>query len=140
MAIQWADSFSRYGVGNATRDRMRDGLPYNNWESKSQIDPDPLAAANGERCCYLHNVPENNACGQNRIALPTPTAGTVGVAARYWFPSFTHVSDARIVAAFMPLNPASNNYPDNLLASCRVESNGALSIISGVNGGYSLYG
>lgn len=135
MTVQWADDFSRYGLDDPSRDRMKDGLPYNNWVSRCRADPDPLAV--GERVCFFSNGYDNNSCAENRIALPTPTNGTVGIAARYWFPSFGGGGNQRGIAVFMPLTPNSANYPDNILASVRVEANGAISIVGGLRGEYA---
>lgn len=127
MAIQWADSFSRYGTGSTSDDRMRDGLPYNNWLSSCVDDPDPVAAANGERAILLNNGGSNNPLADNRIALPSPTAGTVGVCARYFFNAFNSGGARQAVATYATaaLLP---------LATCHVEPNGALTIRNGRTG------
>lgn len=127
MAIQWADSFSRYGTGSASNTAMKDGLPYNNWLSQAVTDPDPAAAAAGERCVLLNSGLNNDPLTENRIALRTPSAGTVGVAARYWFNSFGSGTARRCIAVF------ANNTP-TALVSCRVEANGALTIVEGLTG------
>jgi hypothetical protein len=125
MSIQWADDFGRYGIGSASDDRMRDGLPYNNWITQCVADPDPLAT--GERCVFIDNGTNNNPLNENRIALPTPYAGTVGVAARNWFYGFNSGSIRQCVAIFAAIDLTP-------LACCHVEPNGALTIRNGRTG------
>lgn len=127
MSIQWADNFGRYGTGGASNTAMRDGLPYNNWLSQCAADPDPLAAAAGERCCILDSGLDASPTAENRIAIPTPHAGKVGVAARFWFTSFGAGNARRVCAVFI-------NVGLTVLASCQVEPNGALRIVDGFSG------
>lgn len=123
MAYQWADSFSRYGTGGASNTAMRDGLPYNNWISNCIVDPDPIGAAAGERCIAIDNgTTFNNPLMENRIALPTPTAATIGFCARYWFSEFHENKPVIAVWATVDLTP---------LAYVVVEQNGAVSIRNG---------
>jgi hypothetical protein len=122
MAIQWADSFARYGTGGGSNTPMRDGLPYNNWLSTCIVDPDPLAPT--ERCVQINDGIDNNPLTENRIALPAPTAGTVGFCARYWFPSFGSGSGREVIAVWATVAPA-------VLAYVRTNPNGAISIESG---------
>lgn len=122
MAIQWADSFARYGLSTSTP--MRDGLPYNNWLSTCIVDPDPLAAAQGERCLNINQGLNNNPLAENRIAIPAPTAGTVGLCARYWFTTFGSGNSRKCVAvwATVALSP---------LAYVVINSNGSVQILNG---------
>jgi len=125
MAIQWADNFGRYGTGATSDDFMRDGLPYNNWISQCIADPDPLAPT--ERCCQIANGISNNPLVSNRIALPSPTSGTIGVAARYWFTAFNSTTSRQCIAVFADIAA-------NPLACCHVEANGALTIRNTLTG------
>lgn len=122
MSIQWADDFGRYGTGGASIGPLSDGLPYNNWVSEVSADPDPLAI--GERCIFLYNGLNNNPLFNNRIALPTPHTGTVGVAARFWVPAFNPDTTRQCMAVFATVGLAP-------LAYCHVEPNGALTIANG---------
>lgn len=126
MAIQWADSFSRYGISNSST-RMRDGLPYNNWLSDCIVDPDPLAAANGERCIAISNGIENNPLIENRIALPTPTSGTVGWCSRIWFGSLPTATNDRPSIVFYTVGGTA-------LGCLKIEPNGAYSLYNALNG------
>lgn len=137
MTIQWADDFSRYGTGSTSNTRMKDGLPYNNWEGQCFVDPDPVEAAKGLRVAGLVDAINNNGYVGNRIALTTPTAGTVGVTGRYWFNEFTGSGFQHCIAAWAPLNPNNANYPDNIYATVAVENNGAISIRGGSRGEYA---
>lgn len=125
MTIQWADNFGRYGIGALSDDRMRDGLPYNNWGSACIADPDPLAPT--ERCCQISNGLNNNPLADNRIALPAPRSGTVGLASRYWFTAFNSGTSRQCVAVFADVAAAP-------LACCHVEANGALTIRNTLTG------
>lgn len=121
MAIQWADDFTRYGTSTASNTAMKDGLPYNNWLGECIADPDPLAS--GSRCATtLQN--SINVLTENRIALPTTHAGTVGVAGRYWFPEIGNGADRQNICWYSTATPTS-------LARLSVEANGALSIYDG---------
>lgn len=124
MAIQWADSFSRYGVGGGSGTAMRDGLPYNNWISDCSVDPDPLGAAAGERCVFINDGVNNNPLVENRIALPTPTTATVGLAARFWFPAFNSGDGRQVITIWA-------NVGLGQLAYVMVEPNGAIMIANG---------
>lgn len=119
MSIQWADNFGRYGTGAGSNTAMKDGLPYNNWKSTCIADPDPLAV--GERCCDWDQGYNNQITADNRIALPNPTAGKVGVAARYWFDAFGSGSSRQSFAFFYTAALVR-------LANCYVEPNGAITI------------
>lgn len=125
MAIQWADSFSRYGTGSASTTAMRDGLPYNNWISTCVTDPDPLAV--GERACLINTGLFNNPLGENRIALPSFVTGVVAICSRYWFNAFGSGNNRRCVAVFTDNTPTA-------IASVIVESNGAISLYNGLTG------
>lgn len=125
MSVQWADNFGRYGVGGASTTAMRDGLPYNNWLSQCIADPDPLAPT--ERCISVNQGLDNNPMAENRIAMPTPHAGKVGLAARYWFTEFG-AGNARQAIAFFYTAALS------ALASCHIEPNGAITIREGISG------
>lgn len=125
MSVQWADNFGRYGTGGASNTAMRDGLPYNNWESTCVADPDPLAPT--ERCCQIQNGLSNNPLVNSRIALPSPYTGVVGLAARYWLTSLNGGNGRRCIATFT----------DNSItpyAACIVEANGAVSLVEGIDG------
>jgi hypothetical protein len=125
MSMQWADNFGRYGLGALSDDAMRDGLPYNNWISQCVADPDPLLPS--ERCCDIRNGINNNPLVENRIALPSPTNGTIGIGARYWFTAFNAGNARQCIAVFADIGAAP-------LASCHVEANGALSIRNTLSG------
>lgn len=124
MAIQWADDFTRYGLGGDSTTKMRDGLPYNNWLSQCIADPDPVAAAAGSQCIAIDDGLDNNPLTENRIALPSPTAATVGFAARYWFTSFGSSSGRQVLVNWVTVGLAR-------LASVQVDTNGALRIVNG---------
>lgn len=124
MTIQWADDFTRYGLGSDSAIKMRDGLPYNNWISQCIADPDPVAAAAGSRAIYIDDGLNNNPLVENRIALPNPTAGTVGFAARYWFTSFGSGSGRQVLVNWVTVGLSR-------LASVQVDTNGALRIVDG---------
>lgn len=124
MTIQWADDFTRYGLGPGSGTKMQDGLPYNNWISNCDVDPDPVAAAAGGRCIVIYDGINNNPLTENRIALPNPTAGTVGFAARYWFTSFGSDSGRQVLVNWVTVGLAR-------LASVQVDTNGALRIVNG---------
>lgn len=125
MSVQWADNFGRYGTGGASTTAMADGLPYNNWISTCAADPDPLAPT--ERCCVLNQGINNSPMAENRIALPSPSAGQVGFAARYWFDGFGAGNSRQAVAAFYTVGLSP-------LACCHVEANGALTLRNGFEG------
>ena len=125
MSVQWADNFGRYGTGGSSNTPMRDGLPYNNWLSSCSDDPDPFAV--GERCCFINDGFDNNPLVENRIALPSPHAGMVGFAARYWFTGFGVANSRQAVAVFFKVDLTP-------LACCHVEPNGALTIRDGIAG------
>lgn len=125
MALQWADNFGRYGTGATSDDAMRDGLPYNNWVSQCFADPDPLAPT--ERCCRIESGIDNNPMTENRIALPAPSAGLVGIGARYWFNAFNSGAARQCIAVFADVTASP-------LACCHVEANGALTITNGLGG------
>lgn len=125
MSVQWADNFGRYGTGAASNTAMRDGLPYNNWLTQCAADPDPLAPT--ERCINLSQGLDNNPMAQNRIALPTPHAGKVGLAARYWFTEFGAGNARQAIALFYTAALSA-------LATCHIEPNGAITIREGVTG------
>lgn len=133
MAIQWADDFSRYGTGADSNTRMKDGLPYNNWLGECVADPD----GSGKLCFALSNPVSNNAYSEGRIALPSPSAGEVGLTGRYWFPDFPSGGAQRCIASWTPLDPDNHNYPDNIYATVSVESNGAIAIRGGSRTEYS---
>lgn len=127
MTMQWADDFTRYGTGNASNTAMRDGLPYNNWLSRCIVDPDPVAAAAGGRCITIINGNNNWPLDENRIALPTPAAGTVGWCSRIWYVEFpSSVADHPCIA-FFKLN-------GDALACLKIEANGAYSLYEELNG------
>lgn len=128
MTIQWADDFSRYGTGDSSAAKMRDGLPYNNWNGECIVDPDPLAAAKGEFCCALQSSLNNNPTVTDRIALPTPHAGIVGIAGRYWLQSFASGGDRRTIALWGKLSITDN---DGVYATVVVEPNGSVSLYDG---------
>jgi hypothetical protein len=87
MAVQWADDFTRYGLGGAGRDRMLDGLVYGilggAGGSGIVVDPDPTAPA-GSRA---YNIGTFGSQFNNdmRVVLPNPVTTTLGVASRVWF-------------------------------------------------------
>jgi hypothetical protein len=127
MAIQWADSFQRYGTGVPSNTAMRDGLPYNNWLGQCQDDPDPVSLANGEKVVSILNGVDNNPLVEGRIALPTPVNGVVGIAARYWLTSTPGGNARRVIATFTTAVPVP-------IVSVVVETNGALSIYNSIIG------
>lgn len=130
MAIQWADDFTRYGTGSGGLTAMQDGLPYTNWLSRPVADPDPLAT--GSRCISIDTTgANNNPYVSNYISVPTPTAGTVGVASRYWFTGFGSGSSRQVLAAWLTVGLTG-------LASLIVEPTGALTIRTGVHPGTDI--
>lgn len=130
MTVQWADNFGRYGLAAAGNTAMRDGLPYTNWLSEPIADPDPLAV--GERCLVIDTTgANNNPYVSNYISLPSPTAGTIGIAARYWFTGFGVDVSRQVLAAWLTVVSGG-------LASLIVEATGALTIRSGVHPGVDI--
>lgn len=127
MAVQWADNFGRYGIGAGSGTKMKDGLPYNNWLSDCIVDPDPLAAANGERCLAVNNGLTNNPLIENRIALPTPTAGLVGWCHRVWHGNMPSGTSDRPSVVFYTVAGTA-------LACMKLEPNGAYSLYNALNG------
>lgn len=131
MAIQWADSFSRYGVTTSTaagNTYMRDGLPYLNWEQPVLVDPDPLAAAKGERAVYMRSSGGNDFYNYNYIALPTPINGVIGVNCRMWFSRMGGGEQRNCVALFMN---NSGSGVGSFMAYVLTEINGAISLYKG---------
>ena len=92
MSIQWADDFSRYGVGDAGRLNMLDGLPYAIIsDGGPTTDPDATLPA-GSRCFKVGRSNGNGWFNDNRTALPSPTTGVLGVVARFWLPTLPNSS------------------------------------------------
>lgn len=88
MSIQWADDFSRYGTGSASRTAMLDGLPYANIATIGTLDrgtvqPDPSPTVSG-RAFLLPAGAAGSWQNQFRIALPTVISGTGRVLCRLW--------------------------------------------------------
>jgi hypothetical protein len=121
MAIQWADDFTRYGLGNSAL-RMLDGLPYASFGGTgTQVvvnDPDPNNPEG--RAFQVPAVPVTNRWREDcRIALPIPTTQKVGVAFRMWLTQLAAVPQAR--QEVLAFRSTSDN-----LASFRVEQNGSI--------------
>lgn len=130
MAIQWADDFTRYGLSSAGNTAMKDGLPYTNWLSVPVADPDPLAV--GSRCIQIETGgADNNPYAENYISLPTPSAGVIGIASRYWMTGFGAGALRQVLAAWLTVSLGG-------LASLIVEPTGALTIRTGVHPGTDI--
>lgn len=126
MAIQWADDFSRYGLGANGRSAMLDGLPYAILAGSTEItaSPDPLDT---ERTLRIGD--ELNLFGREcRIALPTVVSGTLGTCLRGWL----NVLPASAIErpAIIGYQRADGEYVVYLL----VEQNGALTVFGRVGG------
>lgn len=126
MAIQWADNFSRYGTGSASRTAMLDGLPYASigdnpsGNGRCITDPDPLVPS-GSRCFRLGTL-SNDWSDDFRVALPSPSSGVHGVAFRVWMNNLPVSTEGRQnIVAFMTVAGV-------VLAKVRVEQNGSLTV------------
>lgn len=129
MAIQWADDFSRYGTGNASRTAMLDGLPYSNVVASGgywvQPDPDPLII--GGRA-FEHGNGGTSWWTHFRVALPTVISGVARAALRFW-PTELPTSAARRMSPI-----GWQNVSGDVLAMLVIEQNGAISVSGRVTG------
>lgn len=124
MAIQWADDFSRYGVGSASRTAMLDGLPYavignTGGGGEIVVDPDPNVI--GGRAFSI-GPPDLT------IALPNVVTGTVGVVSRYWLNSLP-VSDTSSPDTFILRTVSAVD-----IIAMRTRTNGSIQIRGRVAG------
>jgi Concanavalin A-like lectin/glucanases superfamily len=130
MAIQWADDFSRYGTGEASRVAMLDGLPYAALGATDAgecvTDPDPLAT--GSQRAYELGYNGNNPFADCRLALPTVVTGTIGVVVRSWLAALPSGGAER------PLVIVIQNDEGNSIVYSRVESNGSITVSGRVGG------
>lgn len=128
MAIQWADDFTRYGVGDQSRGHMLEGLPYASLGSLGSTgfvtdDPDP----NESGLAYLIGGNGNDWWRDMRIALPTVVAaGTLGVAARMWIGTLPATTTDRPTLIHFQNGAATR------IVYIRVELNGSIQIIARV--------
>jgi len=131
MAIQWADDFSRYGTGTASRTAMLDGLPYaiirgNTTEGFVVADPDP----NGDGSpVFRVGASTNNWETDFRIALPTVSDGEIGVLFRAWFSNLP-AGGGGDRPAFVGIQNAGGNY----ILYLRIEPNGSVTTHGRVGG------
>ena len=129
MAIQWADDFSRYGTGDASRFAMLDGLPYVNIASASGnrgeviADPDPSVTGRAFR------LPPGGPTWQNqfRIALPTVISTTGRIACRLWQSQLATSSSERPAIGFL----RGDNNP---VVYMLIEQNGSITVRGRVAG------
>ena len=130
MAIQWADNFTRYGLGSGSNTAMLSGLPYSALDRGGSggdcvRDPDLLLpdTARAFRVGFSGNYIDSF-----RIALPTPLiAGeTIGMLARYWLSELPPGNNQRTcISEFCLLDPRDRR------VRVVVEPNGALAAYSG---------
>jgi len=129
MAIQWADDFSRYGTGDASRFAMLDGLPYVNIASATGnrgeviADPDPSVTGRAFR------LPPGGPTWQNqfRIALPTVISTTGRIACRLWQSQLATSSSERPAIGFL----RGDNNP---VVYMLIEQNGSITVRGRVAG------
>lgn len=133
MAIQWADDFTRYGTGSASRLRMLEGLPYAQIQTgagtrgtvAADIDPSNI----GGRAFNLAETASGLATGAFRLALPAPVgAETLGICWRGWLEELPQ-DTASIPVLFGMLN----NTPEYIVRAS-VQLNGAITIQGRVSG------
>lgn len=122
--IQWADDFSRYGTGSGSTTAMLDGLPYANLSTGSEntgavADPDPNVSG---RCLRIRTGGQNDFRLDCRVALPSPTAGLIGVVARFWLPSLPATQNTR--PSLIQLSTVSNSK----IAQLIVNQNGSITV------------
>jgi hypothetical protein len=130
MSIQWADDFSRYGTGGASRTAMLEGLPYSNIGSGIQgrgevvADPDPNESG---RAFML--PPGTSGVWQNqfRIALPTVISATGRIACRLWQANLPNDNFERPTISFLRGDNA-------LVAYMLIEQNGSITVRGRVAG------
>jgi hypothetical protein len=123
MSIQWADDFSRYGTGNASRTAMLEGLPYANIVSGSggrgevHNDPDPNETGRAFR------LPSGAPTWQNqfRIALPTVISGTGRIALRWWLSNLPNSTAERPTIGYQAGN-------GDIIVLMYVEQNGSITV------------
>lgn len=128
MSVQWADSFSRYGVGVNSTGEMLDGLPYSNigtGGSQGRVVASPDPSDIDERA-FLIGTNGNNWPRDFRISLPTVISGTVGVCFRAWVNSLPIDAGAR--PALVGVQRTNGDY----MAYVRIEQNGAIAIVGRV--------
>lgn len=86
MSVQWADDFSRYGLGLASREAMLNGLVYSSIGTDSAaagfvtVSPDPSESVPAFRLGPEGNTPARDF----RVSLPTVVTGKVGCTFRAW--------------------------------------------------------
>lgn len=139
MAIQWADSFSRYGTDTPSISALTDGTVYSNMAAGTNArsgqcvtDPDPNVPT-GSTCLRLGDrIAGNGWSTSNRIALPTPTSGVIGVACRMWFGSTPTSSSQR--PSFIQVRTVDND----LLILLRMEQNGSVTVSGGTSTGDTI--
>lgn len=131
MAIQWADSFSRYGTGTPSIAALTDGTVYSNMAAGTNLnsgqiitDPDPNAPL-GSTCLWT-GIGGSWTSG-NRISIPTPTSGVVGVAARFWFDATPTTDGDR--PPFIQLRTVGGD----LLIYLLMERNGSVTAVGGTS-------
>jgi hypothetical protein len=129
MSIQWADDFSRYGTGSASRTAMLEGLPYANIDSSSggrgevHNDPDPNETGRAFR------LPPGGASWQNqfRIALPTVISATGRIACRLWQAQLPTSTSGRPTIGFQ-------RGDNSTVAYMLIEQNGSITVNGRVAG------
>lgn len=129
MSVQWADSFSRYGVGAGSTGEMLDGLPYSNIGTGGSagrvvVSPDPNDI--NERAFHI-GANGNNWPRDFRISLPNVVSGKVGVCFRAWLNSLATSEGDR--PALVGVQRANGDY----MAYVRIEQNGAIAIVGRVS-------
>jgi hypothetical protein len=132
MAIQWADDFSRYGLGSEGITRMLDGLVYTFTDTiPTTIVPDPDPNVPGGRC-LRRNGGTSSWSTVIRAALPTPVSATVRMALRFWTDGLPYNGDSR------PSPIGFQNNSGQILAMMRIEQNGAIQILGRVSGNLTV--
>lgn len=129
MAIQWADNFTSYGTGGASRTAMLDGLPYSVIDTGAgtrgtvTTDPDPNSTTG-----FAFTVPDGgtNVFTQFRVSLPTVVSGKLNVAHRMWMANLpTNDTERPIPIGFL-------NVSGGRIAYVVVSQNGSIKILSRV--------
>lgn len=128
MAIQWADDFSRYGLGSASRTAMADGLPYANIANSAGVVADPDPNVSGRAFQLANGTVQWQ--DQFRIALPSVVSGTCRTALRAWIAQLPSSTTERMPIILYQIGDGTP------LVYLLVEQNGSITIrglVSGVD-------
>jgi hypothetical protein len=124
MSIQWADDFSRYGLGALSDNAMLEGLPYavigTTGDGGEVVnDPDPNESG---RAFEVGQGGSN--VSDFRIALPTVVTGTLRSACRFWLSNL----------------PTNSNQLARLVAFLEVDADTLLRVVLQQNGSVKVFG